>query len=232
MPVQHKDFAPHPFLLLTNIYEPYAITTRKWPKSSEGVTINFNPTEDGGGRFTYRCWPEYLASLFFALPLTGGWIYFLLFPLIMRTVPFSAFRWWYLLLVGGYPLLVLATTWVHFPILNLHWLVTKIRTLHILPGRPLVLCLGFFPFSFRKTIARSSVEKIILLTHKNGIGLGYLYHWFTVCPLNSLYLVTKDKRRHCLACNETKGGWLSDCGRELADCIGVPFAEQNTGMLP
>lgn len=41
MPVQHKDFAPHPFLLLTNIYEPYAITTRKWPKSSQLIHIEF-----------------------------------------------------------------------------------------------------------------------------------------------------------------------------------------------
>jgi len=81
-------------------------------------------------------------------------------------------------------------------------------------------------------ITRSSVEKVILLTHKNGIGLGYLYHWLTVCPLNSLSLSKKDQQRHYLAFNKTKGDWLSDCGRELADYLGVPFEEQHRGSLP
>jgi hypothetical protein len=31
--VQHKHFAHRPFLLLPKTSQPYAITTRKWPKS-------------------------------------------------------------------------------------------------------------------------------------------------------------------------------------------------------
>jgi Transposase IS200 like len=44
--VQHKDSAHRPFLLLTKIWEPYAITTRKWPKSRRNEGIH---SESGHG---------------------------------------------------------------------------------------------------------------------------------------------------------------------------------------
>jgi hypothetical protein len=51
--VQHKTFAHHSFLLLTQICEPYAITvmTRKWPKSSFRVPILICTMYDATNRY-------------------------------------------------------------------------------------------------------------------------------------------------------------------------------------
>ena len=188
--------------------------------------IDFSVDKNGVAFFKYRRWPEYIAAWILGVPIALGYFGLLIYFITSDVQsPFQSSGLFYLLFILTFPVAMIITNAVHFPLVNPHWIFTEVRTLILKSGAVPILRLGFFPFSIQKSIPRDKIEKIELYRHNYGKGLGFLYFLITQGHLHSLYILTNDNKRYYLAINEAKDGWLADAGKKLSEFLNVPFKE-------
>lgn len=188
--------------------------------------IDFSVDNNGVAFFKYRRWPEYIAAWILGVPIALGYFGLLIYFITSDVQsPFQSSGLFYLIFILTFPIAMIITNTVHFPLVNPHWIFTEVRTLILKSGAVPILRLGFFPFSIQKSIPRDKIEKIELYRHNYGKGLGFLYFLITQGHLHSLYILTNDNKRYYLAINEVKDGWLADAGRKLSEFLNVPFKE-------
>lgn len=188
--------------------------------------IEFSLNKDKTASFKYRRWAEFVAAWLFGVPITIGYFSILILLLFIdRDFRIQTMILFLVIIITAFPFAVMVTNAVHLPVLNSIGIFTEIRTLICKPREEVVFRLGFYPFCISKTIPVQSIEKVELIRHRYGKGLGFFYYWTSLGKLHSLRLVTREGKHYYLAVNEEKNGLLSDEGRKLSEFIDRSFVE-------
>ena len=193
------------------------------------TVIDFQKDVSGRAVFRFHNKADYIAAIIFGAPLAAAYCWFLVFILLHVESP-EILRYTLYIVIGFAVFLtvMVVTNASQAPILNPQRMFTSVRTLIVRPDGKTIFRMGLFPLCLQRTILKANIEKIVIEKQKRPRGMAFFEYFLDPINFYSLYFETSSGKRHSLAINETRNGYLADAGSALAEFIDVPFEQKGS----